>query len=86
MRIYTLSMYDEYGAEELRFTTDKGKVPALLESYNGVVGPLGCDSVEVDDYERTKLAEALAKDVPGRYELSNGWGGFQLHIADSFFS
>lgn len=69
--VYMLSDHGEYGSEHVSATLDKGKVPAMLEAYPGV-----------KDQHRAALQDALNNDAPAVYEISEYWGGYQLHIIE----
>lgn len=84
MKIYTLSLHDEYGAEYMKATTNKDAVMQMLASYSGeVVGPFDC-KLSIEEEEMNNLLSALQSDELGKYNLSKGWGGFQLHIVECF--
>lgn len=74
-RVYIISIYEEDGAEGVRATLDKTKVESLLVTHP-ILGKDQCAE------EITHLRDFLEKDVPGKFDLSRGWGGFQLHIVE----
>ena len=76
MKVYILSTYDEYGAEDVRATLDKSKVEALLQSHPRLSA--------LTDYPIKKLRALLEVDccdVKGT-DITEGWGGFKLHIVE----
>ncbi|HVI55469.1 MAG TPA: hypothetical protein VM621_10500 [Luteibacter sp.] len=86
-RIYILSNYDEYGAEDVKATTNRDAVMDMLRSYVGEKVPGYSHPYPEFNYgEPEALLALLASEDPGKYNLSEGWGGFQLHIVDEFQS
>lgn len=65
MRIYILSMYEEHGAELIKFTVDKSKVPSMLARYGSMRSPMGGKIEYVSQDEFDRLNEALEEDVVG---------------------
>ena len=80
MRVYILSVYEEYGAEQVKATLDPTKLSAMLREFRH---PWKDQPVEVPESVFEALTEVLAEDrlVDGR-NLSEGWGGWQLHIVE----
>ena len=88
--VYILSDYGEYGAENLTATLDRSRVFSLIKEN---WGPNGSDEyhrqVEPEWVERAekKLVEILEmpdEELSKRddgWELHEGWGGIQLHVA-----
>lgn len=82
MKVYILSTYEEHGAEDVKATLDRDRVPALLLSYSPY-SRWGEAPFDVDfSKELERLKELLSEDAPGEYELSVGWGGWMLHIVE----
>lgn len=69
--LYVLSHYAESGAEHMSATLNPQAVPAMLDVYP-----------KVSDSDRATLARLLIENCPGQYDLSDGWGGYQLHIVE----
>ena len=85
--VYLLSTYNEYGSEEVRATTDRSLVPALLAAS----WVLGDGRVRVLEHgEAARLSELLARPddkLAGKlgrgadpHDLNDYWGGPQLHV------
>lgn len=87
MRVYTLSIHNEDGAEELVATLDKTKLHQMCkDNYHNVKSEW---SEETKKYisqnnkdELDKLTKVLEKDELGKYNISKGWGGIQVHIVE----
>lgn len=87
MYVYLLSIYDEYGSEQVRATTDRLALPALLKRPWHVPGSRGRDP---SDASISGLAELLATPDSALsgdwghgampHNLTDGWGSFQLHV------
>lgn len=76
--IYILYDYREHGADGVHATTDKTKVPAMLEAF------IAKRWSEADmDHERRELALALDKGT-GSFNLSDGWGGVVLEVCQDW--
>lgn len=78
MKVYILSTYEEHGAQDVKATLDRTKVPEILQSWS-------CADGWADTVARAAapLAELLAADelVDGA-PLGTGWGGFKLYIVE----
>ena len=76
-KVYLISLYDEYGSEQVRATLDLSRVRELLDTHpERRKGPLP------KEYEKN-LTELLGKnEAGGPWNLGHGWGGFQLHIVE----
>ena len=86
--VYIICDYDEGGPESLRVTTDAAKVQPIISDW------LAKEAAAVlrvqGEWKRESLGEYLAEvmssfscldlQVAGSHNLSQGWGGLQLHI------
>jgi hypothetical protein len=77
LRVYILSNYEEYGAENVHATLDKARLFNLLERHYG----------PVTDGDRARLVDFVARDEltpldEGGDEVVEGWGNVQLHIVE----
>ena len=76
MKVYIISTYEEHSAENCRATLDKSKVMELLTTHPEYDESRGYG-------ETVKLAKLLEADTPdGMVGLTDGWGGFTLHIIE----
>jgi len=80
--VYLLSDYDEYGAENVTATLDRGR---LIELIDENWAPTEARSVAWNAEAKTKLAELLLETDDelasrGSHNLQAGWGGIQLHV------
>lgn len=74
VKVYLLSDYNEHGSENMIGTTDKSKVMQLMKDNFSFFNQQDVDELEW----------LLEKDKPSKDpdNLSNGWGGIQLHILE----
>ena len=82
VKVYILSTYQEHGAEQVKATLDPSKLPDMIRTFKNEHGPWKGEPWPVEEVELKRLADAIAKDEPGEYGLSDGWGGYQLHIVE----
>lgn len=82
MKVYLISTYNEYGAEEVRATIDKAKVESLLLTHPTYI-KIQPNQFEEEEHPIERLKYTLEKDeVIDGLDLTSGWGGFQLHIVE----
>ena len=95
MRVYILSSYGEYGAENVRATLNKEHLPNIFDIRDNEV-IYECreenfteknlnEIIETLKEERATLLELLQSDEiiqKSGQDLAIGWGGFQLHIIE----
>jgi hypothetical protein len=76
MRIYILSDYSDYGADNVRATVDPAWLPTMLAHYGREAGR---------DEALARIGKAVAADVVSvsGIDLGDGWGGVQLHIVEA---
>jgi hypothetical protein len=77
--VYIISTYDEYGAENVVATLDKSRVPLMLEENWPSEGPQKSEDLACLVKILLKPDVELLARRDG-YNLSKGWGGFQLHV------
>lgn len=83
--VYILSTCDEDGTENVRATMDKSRLAGMLEALQKeLLNGKAPDEHETVSclQEKEQLMNVLARNVPGRdgYDLSERWGGIELHI------
>lgn len=72
MKIYILSTYAEYGAENVSATTDKSKVISMVKNIG----------IDISNKELIILKNLLKEDKVYKdgTDITSGWGGLMLHI------
>ena len=75
MKIYIVSTYGEYGAENVQATLDKSKVKELVSNLQ---------LFNLGETEIATLDNLLELDEcdPNGNDITDGWGGIQLHIVE----
>ena len=85
MRVYILSVYEEYGAEEVVATLDKFHVEVMMDKYFSTCGLDERDGHkfgELRETPRETLRRVLNEDTTGKLIIQRGWGGIQLHVVE----
>ena len=83
MKVYILSTYEEHGAERVQATLDKAKLSEMLELYTIEDTSSSTDTCTEITTEKKRLQEILnTTEEAGSYDLSEGWGGIKLDIAE----
>ena len=89
--VYLLSFYGEHGSEEVKATLDRGRLHAMIDSYDLSKSPIDSDAyhkaldemlLDGDDVlsaSRTYCDDSKTQG-PMPHNLSDGWGGMQLHV------
>lgn len=83
--VYMLSFYDEYGAEDVHVTLDRQRLPAMATTVLACADGRRNDPAYLAEVQG-RLSELLAEfDKCGKIlrsgrNLTDGWGGMQLHI------
>ena len=90
--IYILNSYGEYGPEDIRVCESVERVRVILGEIHTderarIVGwgwlPKHLEENQANQAdEKSKLEAALVERKIGSYNLSKGWGGYQLHIVE----
>ena len=79
-KIYILSTYDEYGAENVKATTNKDNVMMLAEL---VISESDIRELNLNEKARLgvilRLDDLTSKDGEN---ISEGWGGLMIHIVE----
>ena len=78
MKVYILSTYEEYGANHVTATTDPDELPSMVDAYRGELGHDPAHELEM----LRRLEERGYPIEANGYELSDGWGGLQIHIVE----
>lgn len=90
-KVFMLSHYDEYGAEDVRITEDKEMIPELIKEmcllgiteehklYDRVLEGVG---EAISNLESLGDLDGLDFTEEKGHDLQRGWGGVQLHILE----
>jgi hypothetical protein len=81
--VYLLSHYSEHGSENVKATLDRDKLPTLLDRLLAEMGWGGAADEYLAGLRRllTQTDVDLAAD-PLPNDLTDGWGGIQLHVVE----
>ena len=87
MKVYLLSTYEEYGAENVQATLDPAKLPAMIAAHYDDWALAVPHLVELRDEAIAALAKLVHEGLPDTaatdgIALHEGWGGMQLHIVE----
>ncbi len=92
MLLYILNDYEEYGPENIRVCESVERARIILGEMHvdDRARIIGCGwlpehlekNLANQADERSRLETALVERKVGSYNLSNGWGGYQLHIVE----
>jgi hypothetical protein len=88
-KVYMLSTYGEYGAENVRATLDRGKLVGMIQSWD--MGQSKWQAAELEAW-KTEAIAGLGKALE-RFDanptmgsegqnIHSGWGGMQVHVVE----
>jgi hypothetical protein len=91
--IYIINTYDEHGPEDIRATADPEVMLRIFDTLVAADLKRAQEAKWLPRYldettmalsgARKKMGELLAAGEVGSHNLLSGWGGYQLHIAES---
>ena len=80
--VYLLSTYGEHGAEAVHATLDRAKLPAALADLIGSHFRYTDPSEWQSDLQKLLVQDDEELAAHDGDNLSEGWGGIQLHVVD----
>jgi hypothetical protein len=81
--VYLLGTYDEHGSDGIKATLDRSRLPDILASAKWDGDDLSDEQAELAkllDRPDAELWRSGGGYAGSTHDLSQGWGGWQLHV------